>query len=142
MSRDGGYTGDFGGEERHFRLGYNELIELQECLDAGPWYLLAQFMGLRQMLLNPTPVRGLGVKVPREIIRIGLIGGGMKPPEALRLVRAYVEARPPDEYAGLAFEILHAGVSGAEDADEVKKKDQEEESKSTPSPEEKSGSQP
>lgn len=121
MSRDASLTRDFGDAEYRFRLGYGDLEELQEAMDCGPWYLLAQFSGLGQMLLNPAAVRGLGVKAPREIIRIALIGGGTKPADALKLVRTYVEARPPDESIGLAYEILQAALQGAPD-EEIKKK--------------------
>lgn len=140
MSRDARISLDFAGEEREFRLGYRELIDLQESLDAGPWFLLAQFMGLGQMLLNPASVKDLGVKIPREVIRIGLIGGGMKPPDALRLVRTYVEARPPDESVPVAFEVLKAGLNGAPEVEDEIKKKTEQPSPSQTFPEERSAS--
>lgn len=123
MSRDARVRFDFGGDEREFRLGYGELIRLQEELDCGPWYMLGLFGGLARFRANPAAVRELSVRMCREIIRVGLEGGGMKPPEALRLVRDYVERRPPDEYVGVAFGVLAAALSGAPDDDEVKKKE-------------------
>ena len=49
------------------------------------------------------------------MIRLGLVGGGMKPAEALAKVRAYVEARPPLESVPLATAILGTGLQGAPD---------------------------
>lgn len=123
MSRSAAITRDFGDGEHIFRLGYGELMELQESLDAGPWFIMSQFAALTTTFLsNPGAVKDMSVKMPREIIRIGLIGGGAKPVDAVKLVRTYVEQRPPDESLGLAMEILRAALSGAPDADEVKKK--------------------
>lgn len=140
MARDAAITLDFGDGTYRFRLGYGELMELQEALDAGPWYLLAQFSGLATMMLNPVAIKGLSVKALREVIRIGLIGGGMKPGEALRLVRLYVEARPPDECVNTAYQVLLAALSGAPDADEAKKKAGDNPSGLMTSPAESSGS--
>ena len=140
MSRDARVRLDFGGDEREFRLGYGELIRLQEELDVGPWYLLGVFGGLAAFGIRPEGVRGLGVRHCREVIRIGLEGGGMKPMDALRLVRTYVEQRPPDEYVGIAFHVLTAALSGAPDDDEPKKKADVTASPSTASPEASSAS--
>jgi hypothetical protein len=137
MSRDAAVTLDFADGSYRFRLGYKELEELQESVDAGPWYLLGQFSALSQMLVNPSAVRGLTVRMPREIIRIGLIGGGMKPADALRLVRLYVDERPPDESISVAFKVLTAALRGADDEADIKKK-VEGESPSTTYPEESS----
>lgn len=142
MSRDAAVTLDFGDGTYRFRLGYGELEELQEAVDAGPWYILGLFSGLAQMLMNPSAVRGLSVKMVREILRIGLIGGGLKPAEALSLVRRYgPEARPADESAGIAFKVLAAALRGAEDEEEPSKKKPEEENPSTTSPEASSASE-
>lgn len=56
----------------------------------------------------------------RELIRLGLIGGGMAPTDALRMVRLYVEERPAAENFGLVVKIVDAffhgkGVPGADD---------------------------
>jgi hypothetical protein len=50
----------------------------------------------------------------RETIRIGLIGGGAKPAEALKLVRRYVEGRPWAESVPFARIILLAALVGVE----------------------------
>lgn len=142
MSRSGEITLDFGDNTYPFRLGYGELEQLQESLDVGPWYLMGLFASLGSFVLNPEAVRGLGVKMPREIIRLGLIGGGMKPVEALRLVRTYVEQRPPDESVGIAYKVLEAALRGAEDEPITESKKNGTGSLSPTSPEGKSASQP
>nr|WP_205919222.1 gene transfer agent family protein [Rhizobium binae] len=48
----------------------------------------------------------------REIVRLGLIGGGTEPAKALRLVRAYVEERPAVENFPLMISILDAFLNG------------------------------
>lgn len=92
---DGSYT---------FRLGNAELMLLQDATDCGPYFLLEKIAGRRWL-----------VQELSHIIRLGLIGGGTTPEAALKLVRAYVEARPPMESAQLAYAVLAAGVMGAPD---------------------------
>lgn len=87
-----------------FRLGNAELILLQEATDCGPYFLLEKLGG-----------KHWKVQEISHTIRLGLIGGGTKPEDALRLVRAYVEARPPLENVQFAYAILAAGVMGAPD---------------------------
>jgi hypothetical protein len=50
-----------------------------------------------------------------NIIRLGLIGGGLEPSPALKLTRAYVETRPPMENLIPAQIILSAALMGAPD---------------------------
>lgn len=80
--RAGSVRLDFGDGEHPFRLGVmTELRELQDLCGAGP------------MVIYRRLTEGEW-KVPdvRETIRLGLIGGGMSAPEALKLVRRYVES--------------------------------------------------
>lgn len=104
MSRDGSMRLDWADGEQTFRLGWGELIALQEACDAGPFVVLGR-LGAGSWKLNDI----------RETIRLALIGGGMAPEQALKLVRDYVEARPPIENVVLARAILAAGVMGAGD---------------------------
>ncbi|WP_280170749.1 gene transfer agent family protein [Agrobacterium pusense] len=48
----------------------------------------------------------------REILRLGLIGGGMAPTDALRLVRTYVENRPAAENFPLVVRVMDAAFHG------------------------------
>ena len=51
----------------------------------------------------------------RETIRLGLIGGGMDPLDALVLVKRYVDDRPLMENVLPAWRILSAALMGPED---------------------------
>lgn len=105
MSRDGSVKLDFAGEERTFRLAYGELRELQEVCDAGPLHI---FTALHKGSWE--------VRYVREVIRIGLIGGGMTPAAALDLTRRYVE-QLPDWHVNsiIAAGIVSAAIFGSED---------------------------
>jgi hypothetical protein len=92
---DGTYT---------FRLAWAELAELQEQCDAGPF-----------VILDRLQTRQWRIQDVSNVIRLGLIGGGMEPVKALKLVRSYVEARPPMENVIYASGILSAGLMGAPD---------------------------
>ncbi|QFT69604.1 hypothetical protein FIU93_22655 [Labrenzia sp. THAF35] len=87
-----------------FRLGWGELVELQEKCDAGPYVILNRMQNSTWLVEDIS-----------NVIRLGLIGGGLEPVKALRLVRQYVEARPPVENLLHAIGILSAGLLGAED---------------------------
>ena len=87
-----------------FRLGWGELIALQEAANAGPYVVL-------QRLASGTWEMG----DISHVIRLGLVGGGLEPGKALTLVRDYVETRPPAENLSFAQGILYAGVQGAPD---------------------------
>lgn len=115
MSRDASLTLEWGDGEHVFRLRHGELIELQEKTDAGPMWILTRMM-------TPTPEnRGWRVEDIREVIRLGLIGGGMEPGKALRLIRSYVDPRPPMENLLFAQSILAAGIMGVPDDQPQKK---------------------
>lgn len=87
-----------------FRLAWGQLIELQELCDAGP------FVILDRLSRGTWRMGDIG-----HTIRLGLIGGGAKPEDALRLVRNYVESRPPMENVMMARGILGVGLQGAPD---------------------------
>lgn len=83
-----------------FCIGYGEWKLLQDSLNMGPFELYAA-------MLN----RQWRVEHLREIIRIGLIGGGIDVNKALNLSKNYVEGRPIVEHLGLALKILSASLS-------------------------------
>lgn len=134
MSRDAGLTLDWADGTYPFRLRYGELIELQEKTDAGPGWVL------QRLMMPSAENRGWRVGDIATIIRLGLIGGGMKPVDAMKLTRDYVEARPPMENLLVAQTILSAALVGA--PDEEKKSPAEMESGSTISPEANGDSEP
>ena len=85
-----------------FRLAWGELAKIQEACDAGP-YVVFQRLANGTWRLNDI----------KEVIRWGLIGGGLEPAKAAKLVRDYVEERPPTENILYAQAILSAGLMGA-----------------------------
>lgn len=101
-SRDASITLDWGPGTFTFRLAWGQLIELQEATNAGPSYIL------QQMWEHNWKVQYLS-----DIIRLGLIGGGETPASALKLVRNYVESRPPMENLTIAQAILAIALTGA-----------------------------
>lgn len=102
--RDARITMDWADGTYTFRLAWAELAELQEQCDAGPF-----------VILDRLQTRQWRIQDVSNVIRLGLIGGGMEPVKALKLVRSYVEARPPMENVIYASGILSAGLMGAPD---------------------------
>ncbi|WGG61946.1 gene transfer agent family protein [Brucella intermedia] len=102
MSRDAKIELDWADGTYTFRLGWGEFSRLQEACDAGPWVILERVKN------NEWKTEDL-----RETIRYGLIGAGMEPTKALKLVREYVETRPLSESVVFAHLILSAGIFGA-----------------------------
>lgn len=100
--RDATVTFDWGDGTHSFRLAWGQLAELQEKCDAGPYVVLQR--------LHSGEWR---VEDISNIIRLGLIGGGLEPSPALKLTRAYVESRPPMESLIPAQVILSAALMGA-----------------------------
>jgi hypothetical protein len=93
----------FGDGEHLFNISKNgQLLELQDKCDAGIGTIL-------QRLRAGT----FKVQDFRETIRLGLIGGGMPPVEAFKLVKRYVDERPWAESVLTATTIMlaaHVGV--------------------------------
>lgn len=102
MSRDATITIPWADGDYTFRLGWGEIEQLQEACDAGPY-----------VILNRLYDSSFRVGDISHTIRFGLIGGGMPPIDALKLVRQYVEKRPPAENLIFAQAILSAGCVGA-----------------------------
>lgn len=104
MSRDGSITFIWGEDDRTFRLGWGELEKLQEACDCGPY-----------VLLNRLHSGSWRIEDIREVIRWGLIGGGMKAEIAAKQIRLYVEGIPPAENLEAAQKIMRVGTFGASD---------------------------
>lgn len=132
MSRDASITIDWGDGTHHFRLAWGQMVKLQEECDAGPYVILQRLYGGTWKMQDIS-----------NVIRWGLIGGGLEPVQALKLVRAYVESRPPVENLLTAQAVLSAGCVGAPDEDAGKKAEApDQESGSTVSQTGRSGSEP
>jgi hypothetical protein len=111
---DGSITLQFGDGEYTFRIAFGQWRELQESVNKprleigeppiGP-------MGLLRCLLD-------GNAWPhdlREVLRLGLIGGGMKTDRALVLVKRYVEGRPYFQVMPAARSVLQYAMFGPPD---------------------------
>lgn len=122
MSRDARIELDWADGTYAFRLAWGQLVELQEKCDAGPYVVLNRLYGGQWK-----------VEDIAHVIRLGLIGGGTKPADALRLTRAYVEAYPPLDNVLIAQAVLAAGLQGAPE-EKVGEGEGEAETASTTSP--------
>lgn len=110
MSRDASVALDWADGTYQFRLAWAQIGELQEKCNAGPFEIL------RRLSAGTWRVEDIS-----NVLRLGLIGGGMEPIKALKLVRSYVEDRPPMENLLHAQAVISAGLMGAPDEDVVKK---------------------
>lgn len=111
MSRSAKVAFDWADGTHEFRLAVAQIEELQEKTSCGPYALLQRIASGTWMLGDV-----------RETIRLGLIGGGMKPVDALRLVRDYVDERPLLESVAPARTILMAALMGAPDGEKPGKR--------------------
>ena len=98
----------FGDAEYTFCLTDPMLAELEKITGLGVGALYFQMLNLAY------PAEYL-----REIIRLGLIGGGMNPEQAKRLCEAYGMNRPLAEVLGLAFDILAVRWNGNASGDDA-----------------------
>ncbi|HYD66168.1 MAG TPA: gene transfer agent family protein [Azospirillum sp.] len=132
MSRDASLMLDWADGTYRFRLGWGEIALLQEACDAGPF-----------VILDRLQAKVCRIEEISNVLRCGLIGGGLAPVEALKKTRTYVEARPPAENLLHAIAVLSAGCYGApEERIEKKSRAPRRARASTISHEGKSGSEP
>lgn len=93
----------WGDGEHDFLLPIGQLRELQDKTDAGPQEVFTRLSTGRWR-----------VDDVREPIRLGLIGGGMKPSDAMVLTKRYVDDRPLLENLKVAQAILMISLVGDE----------------------------
>lgn len=131
MSRDASIILGFGDGEYLFRLGWGEIAKLQEVRDCGPFVLHDR--------LRDSSCR---VEDIAEVIRWGLIGGGLSPTEAALKLKLFVHDRPPAETRLTAYVVMAAGCFGAPEEQIEKKSGAPSREQVSPiSPTEKSGSE-
>lgn len=82
-----------------FRLALGQWQELQEKTGIGPLALYVRLLD-----------RSWRIEDLRETVRLGLIGGGITPAEAMKLVVRYVDERPLIESVPLALTIITASL--------------------------------
>lgn len=84
-----------------FRLGLGEIEELERKRDLGLFKITQR--------LSPMAFE-CRISDISEVLRLGLIGGGMTPVDALVKVEAYVDSRPIDENRNIAYLVCLAGL--------------------------------
>jgi hypothetical protein len=92
---------DWADGTHRFALTIRQLEELDDKTGVGPLAMLTRLLD-----------GGWRLADVRETIRLGLIGGGLKPVDALVLVRRYVDEAPLEQSAPLAASILMAALRG------------------------------
>lgn len=111
MRTDGATEGYFGGELRQFALPvFGEMRQLQDKHDLGP----AAF----EVLFRSQAWR---VEHVADVIRFGLIGGGMGEAEADKLVKSTIAAGRLLKYVPLAHQIIIAALGPLDPETEEKK---------------------
>lgn len=101
VNRHGAVELSWGGGDHQFRLGLGEIEELESAVDMSVFLLFAAMSA---------QIPFAKLKHYSETIRIGLVGGGMKPIDAKALTRRYVDERPLAESVALAEVILRVAL--------------------------------
>ena len=86
---------------KRFALPADRIVELERATGVGIGALS------RRVFAGDFSFRDL-----RETVRIGLVGGGMPPEDAARLVALYVDGRPLQEAHPIAVAVLEAAWFG------------------------------
>lgn len=95
----------FADDDYTFALPYALICELEEKRGGvGPMIILARLES------GAWPIEDIA-----EVIRLGLIGGGMDAIKARKMVKEYVEAKPALENLALAYMILCKAITGAQE---------------------------
>jgi len=122
VSADGSISLIWGDGEHVFRLAIGQFRELQEKVNGRRLALGGQMVG-PMSLLNQLRANDAWPDDIRDVLRLGLIGGGMKPPEAHRMLVNYFDATAPLEHMKPAFAVLLAGLAGSPgESSDAKKK--------------------
>ena len=96
----------FGTADHSFTLTDDMIIELERLTDIG---IGAFYQRVIAMAFKSDDLT--------QIIRLGLIGAGMHPQQAMQLVQTYANNRPMSETFPLALDILDARWNGTATGD-------------------------
>ncbi len=144
--RDASTILPFADGEYQFRMGWGELGQLQEACDVGP-YVLEERLSLLPRAVRWVDGSFLGqedqaralvdldgaIDPPQflppkctaaeigEVIRCALVGGGLDPVKALKLVREHVHGKPIERNRPLAWTLMRVALYGAPE-EELEKK--------------------
>lgn len=111
MSADGSLGLVWGDGEQRFRFAIGQWRELQEKVNSRRIAIGAPAIG-PTTLLNALRAKDAWPDDIRDVLRLGLIGGGKKPDEAHRLMVNYFDGKAPFEHMQPAFLVLFAGLVG------------------------------
>lgn len=114
--QDGSITLDWGDGQYRFRLAFGQWAELQEAVNRPRVAMGAPMIGPGELLQAMARGNCWPHEV-REVLRLGLIGGGMKSDRALVLVKRYVEQAPWARNNALAGNVLARSMIGPPDDD-------------------------
>jgi hypothetical protein len=114
MSTDGSISLVWGDGEQLFRFAIGQWRELQEKVNLRRISIGAPAIG-PQTLLNAMRAKDAWPDDIRDVLRLGLIGGGLKPSDAHRLLANYFDDKPPFEHMQTAFLVMFAGLVGVPD---------------------------
>jgi hypothetical protein len=114
VSADASIEFEWGDGQHKFKLALGQLRELQEKINQPRIMIGAEPVG-PYSLLDLARRKDLWPHEVREVIRLGLIGGGAKPLDALTLVARYVDNRPLLENMQPVVLILTAALVGVPD---------------------------
>lgn len=134
MSVDASVDLVWGDGEHKFRFAIGQFRELQEKVNIRRIAIGANPVG-PMMLLNSLRLNDAWPDDVRDVIRLGLIGGGMKPPDAHRQMVNYFDGTPLLTHMKTAHAILLTGMVGAlDDPIDIKKKSKETSTNQSDSP--------
>jgi len=101
MTRHGEIDINLGGKVTTYRLGMAEIEELEDVLDMSVFVAMGALAAALPFLKQ---------KHWREIIRLGLVGGGMKRAEADAQTAAMIEEHGPVQCQAIALRVLGAAL--------------------------------
>lgn len=121
MSADGSLTLFWGDGEQQFRFAIGQWRELQEKVNGRRVAIGAPAIG-PTTLLNAFRAKDAWPDDIRDVLRIGLVGGGLTPQKAHALLSHFFDGKPPFEHMQPAFLVLFAGLVGVPSDPVAKKK--------------------
>lgn len=122
MSADGSITLLWGDGENRFRYAIRAWRELQEKVNGRRHAMGLELIGPMTLLMDVRSGNAWPDDV-RDILRIGLVGGGLSIAQAHRKLVNYFDETPPYAHNLVAFKVLEAGLIGdPNDEIELKKK--------------------
>jgi hypothetical protein len=125
MSADGGITLEWADGEYRFKLGIGQFRELQEKVNARRILIGAPVIG-PMTLLKALQTNDAWPDDVRDILHLGLVGGGMASLDAYRVLKNHFDNSAPLIHMKPAHAILLAGLVGvpAEPVGSKKKKNE------------------